>query len=180
VRARLALAGVLAIALVVVGAPPASAHDCSSDSDCEQTGGYNGAIAIVGGVAAVLAAAAAAAARTPKGEETDLSILQLDVNKVDIDAEHDAKVTLTGWHVGEDGQPKRVPMTIWIEGHEGSGVLVVPAQAEGELIATISIDAAAPTDAEEVQLTANGVWKGKQATETITVRVGGDLELRLS
>jgi hypothetical protein len=174
-----AVVAVAFVAFVVFGATPAYAHDCSSDSDCEQTGGYNGAIAIVGGVAAVLAAAAAAATRTPKGEETDLAILQLDVNDVEIDSENSATVTLTGWHVGEDGQPTRVPMTIWIDVPTGAGVLVVPEQAEGELVATISVDAAHPSDAEQVELTANGVWKGKQATETITVRLGGDLELRL-
>ena len=67
----------------------------------------------------------------------------------------------------------------WIDVPTGAGVLVVPEQAEGELVATISVDAAHPSDAEQVELTANGVWKGKQATETITVRLGGDLELRL-
>ena len=164
---------------IVVVASPAAAHDCSSDADCEQTGGYNGAIAIVGGIAAVAAAAAAAVAKTPEGEETDMSILQLDKNDVEVDGEKNDVVTLTGWHVGKDGQHTRVPMTIWIEVPALSGVVVDPEQGEGQLVATISLDEENPTDAETVELTAHGIWKGKEATETITVRLGGDLELRL-
>ncbi len=164
---------------VVVVASPAAAHDCSSDADCEQTGGYNGAIAVVGGIAAVAAAAAAAVAKTPEGKETDLSILQLDANEFDVDGETPATVTLTGWHVGQDNQQQRVPMTIWITVPAGSGVIVEPEQGEGQLVATIRLDADNPSEAEQAVLTAHGVWKGKEATETITVRLGGDLELRL-
>lgn len=178
-KLRLAVLFVSAVALVVAVAGPAYAHDCSSDADCEQTGGYNGAIALVGGVAAVAAAAAAAAAHTPKDEDTDLSILQLDVNKLDVDGTTPGIVTLTGWHAGNDGEPKRVPMTIWIDGHANGGVLVQPDQGEGQLVATITVDENNPGDADQVLLTAHGVWKGNEATETITVRLGGDLELRL-
>jgi hypothetical protein len=167
------------VGVLVLTATPAAAHDCSSDADCEQTGGYNGAIAVVGGIAAVAAAAAAAVAKTPKGEETDLAILQLDANEFDVDAENSAIVTLTGWNVGGDGQPVRVPMDIWITVPPACGVVVNPDQGTGELVATISLDADNPTDAEQVELTASGVWKGKQATESITVRLGGDLELKL-
>ncbi len=176
-RIGLLVAGILG--LLLFSAAPAAAHDCSSDGDCEQTGGYNGAIAVVGGAAAVAAVAAAAVARTPKDKETDLAILQLDANEFDIDSETPAVVTLTGWHVGNDGNAVRVPMTIWISGAGGSGVTVVPDQGEGTLVATISVDAANPTDADEITLTAHGVWKGNEATETITIRLGGDLELRI-
>jgi hypothetical protein len=176
---RLAVVLAAAFAVLVLTPATASAHDCSSDADCEQTGGYNGAIAVVGGVAAVLAAAAAAATRTPKGEETDLAILQLDVNDVEVGPDNPATVTLTGWHVGSDGQPARVPMTIWIDAPAGCGVTVVPEQGEGLLVATISLDPQSPTDADRIELLAHGVWKGKEATETITVRLGGDLELHL-
>jgi hypothetical protein len=167
------------VAATLLLAAPASAHDCSSDADCEQTGGYNGAIAVIGGIAAVAAAAAAAVAKTPKGEETDLAILQVDENEFDVDADNPAIVTLTGWNVGADGQPVRVPMDIWITVPPNCGVVVSPDQGTGELVATIAADVDNPTDEEQVELTANGVWKGKQATETITVRLGGDLELKL-
>ena len=170
-----------ALSFVVVFASPAAAHDCSSDADCEQTGGYNGAIAVVGGIAAVAAAAVAAVAKTPEGEETDLSILQLDKNEVDIDDETEGVVTLTGWHVGKDGQPKRVPMTIWIDVPGASGITVTPSNGEGEVVSTIALDENQPPgdDVEQVQLTAHGVWKGKEATETITVRVGGGYRMKI-
>jgi hypothetical protein len=45
----------LAIALVLVSAQPALAHDCSSPADCEQTAGYNAVIALAGGVLALAA-----------------------------------------------------------------------------------------------------------------------------
>jgi hypothetical protein len=182
---RIALIVVAIAGVLVLTAAPAAAHDCSSDADCEQTGGYNGAIAVVGGIAAVAAAAAAAVAKTPKGEKTDLAILQVDQNEFDIDAENPAGVTLTGWNVESDGdplsiaRPERVAMDIWITVPPLSGVLVEPDQGTGELVATISVDQDNPTDAEQIELIAHGVWKGKEATETITVRLGGDLELRL-
>ena len=175
------------VGLIFATAVPASADNCSSDIDCEQTGGYNGAIAVVGGIAAVaaaaVAAATAAAAATGSGkngdEEPDLAILQLDVNELDVDARNSATVTMTGWHVGKSGQPQRVPMTIWISAPPGCGLLIEPDQGEGQLVAVVRLDESSPTDAEQVALTAHGVWKGKEATEMITVRLGGDLELRL-
>ena len=56
---------------------------------------------------------------------------------------------------------------------------VVPDQGEGQLIASLSVDPTVARPDGPVQLVANGVWNGKQLSETITVRVGGDLELRL-
>jgi hypothetical protein len=182
-RVALIVAGV--VGALVLTAAPAAAHDCSSDADCEQTGGYNGAIAVVGGIAAVAAAAAAAVAKTPKGEKTDLAILQVDKDEIDIDVEHPDVVTLTGWNVESDGdplsvaRPERVAMEIWITVPPPGGVLVQPDQGTGELIATISVDQNNPTDAEQIELVAHGVWKGKEATKTITVRLE-NLQLELS
>ena len=167
------------LCLVVLSADAAAAHDCSSDADCEQTGGYNGAIAVIGGVAAVAAAAVAAAAHTPPGEKTDLAILQVDSDTVDIDAEHNAQVTLTGWHAGDGGKLTRVAMSIWIDPAPGGGIVVEPAQGESQLVATIRLDETNPTDASEAELLAHGVWDGKEATQMITVRLGGSYELRL-
>ena len=157
-------------------------------------GGGNGIIVVVGGIAAVAGAAALAVkSRKPKGEsvpaaatasavpqtaDLDLAILQLDAKEFDINDASPAKVTLTGWNVGTDGVPTRVPMTIWITAPAGCGVLVVPDHGEGELIATISVDAEQPSTTDQIELTATGVWKGKQISETITVRLGS-LELRL-
>ena len=199
---------VTAWSAMMLVAPPASAHDCSSDSDCEQTGGYNGAIAVVGGIAAVAAAVVAAAAKMPKPsggagvggapggadggpdggaagggpkdeEEMDLSILQVDTDKVSVDEETSAVVTLTGWHAGKDQQPVRVPMSIGIAVPPGCGLTVTPDQGEGQLIATIAVDTANPPQEDQVELTATGTWKGKDASQTITVSVGGDYELKL-
>ncbi|MBI2982803.1 MAG: hypothetical protein HYY42_01205, partial [Chloroflexi bacterium] len=53
-RARRALVvSVATVALSLALAGAASAHDCSSPRDCEQTAGYNAMIAITGGVVAV-------------------------------------------------------------------------------------------------------------------------------
>jgi hypothetical protein len=38
-----------------IGAMVALGHDCSSQSDCEETSGYNGAIALIGGIIAIIA-----------------------------------------------------------------------------------------------------------------------------
>jgi hypothetical protein len=70
-------------------------------------------------------------------------------------------------------------MTIWITVPPGRGVLFAPDQADGQLIATISVDHEHPSDARQVQLAATGVWKGKQVTESINVTRGSALELRL-
>ena len=161
----------------------------------EDGGGGTGIIVVVGGIALVAGAAALAVkSRKPKGEsvpatatastapptdDLDLAILQLDAKEFDVDDANPATVTLTGWNVGTDGIATRVPMTIWITAPLGCGVLVVPDQGDGELIATISVDAEQPSTTDQVELTATGVWKGKQISETLTVRFGGALELRL-
>ena len=156
-------------------------------------GGDNTAIVVVGGIALVAAAAlaaskaakkkaasngAAAPTDAPTGQ-LDMAILQIDAKQFDIDSTNPATVTLTGWNVGDDGVPVHVPMTIWITAPPLCGVLVVPDQADGQLIAVLSVDPTTQSPQTEVELVASGVWKGKQVSETITVRLGGDLELRL-
>jgi hypothetical protein len=160
--------------------------------DDDDGGGGNG-IVVVGGVGLVALAAAAAAlkARSKKKDDAaaatttnapkvddDIAILQLDANDFDI-SDSPKTVTLTGWSADSEGRLSRVPMTIWITVPPGRGVKVVPDQGEGELVATIAFDEANPSDVALVELVASGVWKGKQMTETITVRTS-DYELRLS
>ena len=153
-------------------------------------GGDNTAIVVVGGIGLVAAAAlaaskakkaktAAADGATAPTEKLDMAILQIDAKEFDVDPANPATVTLTGWNVGDDGVPVHVPMTIWITAAPGCGVQVVPDQADGQLIAVLSVDPTAQSAQSEVELVASGVWKGKQVSETITVRLGGDLELRL-
>jgi hypothetical protein len=168
-------------AAAVFGHGPATADDCSSDLDCEQTGGYNGIIAVVGGTAAVMAAAAAAVAATPREEETDLAIVQVSRDHLEVAPGEPAEVTVTGWHVGKSGSPVRVGMPVRIDAPPGSGITVTPEAGTGELVASIAVDEAAlPPGTEQVLLTAQGTWKGKEATATVTVRVTGGYHLRLS
>jgi hypothetical protein len=169
------------------GCPIASVGGAAGGDDGGNT------LVIVGGVGLVAAAAAAAIATKNKNKDKrvvapdsaaakvddDLAILQLDANRFDIDARNPARVTLTGWSASTDGPLMRVPMLLWINVPPGAGVTVEPVQGEGELVATIAVDGDNPSDAELVELVANGVWKGRQMTETITVRLGSDLELRL-
>jgi hypothetical protein len=177
---RLVLVGAFAIAALAVAAAPALADNCSGDADCEQTGGYNGIIAVVGGFAAVAAAAAAAVAATPEGEETDRAIVQVSDARVDIAVDKPGRLTVTGWHVGKSGTPTRVGMPLSIEVPPACGVTVTPTVATGELVATVAVDEATLSpETEEVTLTARGSWKGKEASATVTVRIGGDYELRL-
>jgi hypothetical protein len=164
----------------------------SSTAAPQDDGGGNG-IVVVGGVGLVALAAAAAAvkAKNKKKEaavaattttaprvEDEVAILQLDAKDFDISASPKV-VTLTGWSADTEGRLSRVPMTIWITVPPGKGVSVTPAQGDGELVATIAVDEEHPGDAALVELVANGVWKGKQMTETITVRTS-DFEMRLS
>jgi hypothetical protein len=157
-----------------------------------EDGGGNG-IVVVGGVGLVALAAAAAALKAknrrkeapvaetansaPKVDD-DIAILQLDAKDFDI-SDSPKTVTLTGWSADTEGRLSRVPMTIWITVPHGQGVKVAPDQGEGELVATIAVDEEHPSVAPLVELVANGVWKGKQMTETITVRTSS-FELRLS
>lgn len=158
----------------------AAAHDCSNPGDCERTGGYNGMIAVVGGAAAVAAAAAAAVANTPEGEETDLAIVQVSTDTLDVAPEEPATLTLTGWHVGGDGQLRRVAMGLWIEVPPACGLRVTPAEGTGEMVAMVEVDEATlPEDTTEVELVAHGSWDGRQASATVTVNLGGDYDLRL-
>ena len=165
------------LSLAFLSAPTAFAHDCSSPVDCEQTGGYNGIIAIVGGIAAVAAAAAAAAASTPDGKKTDLAIVQVSTDHVEVQPDAPGTVTLTGWHVGEGGQTKRVPMDLRIEVPPGTGLRVTPQSGVGEVVVEISVEEF--TDTTEFQLQAAGTWEGKSANATIQVVVGGEYGLRL-
>lgn len=171
---------VLAFAALVAWSGPAAADNCSSPGDCEETGGYNGIIAVVGGAAAVAAAAAAAVAHTPEGEETDLAIVQVSVDTLDIAVDEPAELTLTGWHVGADGQLKQVGMALWIEVPPACGVKVTPAEGTGQLTATVEVDEdTLPDEPQPVELQAKGNWDGKEAGATVIVNIGGDYELRL-
>lgn len=173
-----ALALLLWAALTALLASPASADDCSSPEDCEQTGGYNGAIAVVGGIAAVTAAALAARDATPEGEETDLAIVQVSNDMLFVSPDSPDQVTLTGWHAGDGGKLTRVPMTLWIEVPPAEGVKVTPTQGTGEMLAMVEFDEATFDDTIfEVELVAHGSWDGKEATATITVMLDGDYNL---
>ena len=179
-RRRLLVVAFLAAAVVLGTGGTAAADDCSSDLDCEQTGGYNGIIAVVGGTAAVMAAAAAAVAATPKEEETDLAIVQVSRDVVDVAPGEPAEVTITGWHVGKSGSPVRVAMPVSLEAPPGSGITATPGSDTGELISSIAVDEATlPPGTERVLLTARGTWKGKEASATVTVRIIEGYHLRL-
>jgi len=54
-RRHLPLIAFFALLCLQLTATVALGHDCSSQSDCEETAGYNGAIAIIGGVIAIIA-----------------------------------------------------------------------------------------------------------------------------
>ena len=180
-RRRVLVVALLAGAALVLGHGSALADDCSSDLDCEQTGGYNGIIAVVGGTAAVMAAAAAAVAATPKEEETDLAIVQVSRDTLDVAPGEPAELTITGWHVGKSGSPVRVAMPLTIDVPLASGVTATPGAGTGELIASVAVDEATlPPGTEQVLLTARGTWKGKEASATVTVRITGGYHLRLS
>jgi hypothetical protein len=165
------------IGLLIVTAPAAFAHDCSSPEDCEQTGGYNGIIAVIGGIAAVAAAAAAAAAATPAGKKTDRAIVQVSTDYVEVHPDAPGKVTLTGWHVGEGGRTKRVPMDLRIDVPPGTGLCVVPLSGLGEVVVEITVDEY--TETKEFQLQAVDTWEGKSANATVHVVIGGEYDLRL-
>jgi hypothetical protein len=112
--------------------------------------------AVVGGVAA----AAAAIASTPEGEETDLAIVQVSVDTIDIEDR------------SRRGCGSRVP--------PASGVKVTSTEGTGQLTATVEVDEdSLPEDPQPVELGAKGRWEGKDAGATVTVQIGGDNELRL-
>lgn len=188
---RLSVAAVEPIARGLANANKAGAGCAIGDIGGTTGGGGPSTIVIVGGIGLVAAAATAAVKARKKQQAAagapadapvqgvDLSILQIDRNDFAIDASNPATVTLTGWQVRDDGGYTNVPMTIWIASAPGCGVAVVPDQGEGQLIASLSVDPTVARPDGPVQLVANGVWNGKQLSETITVRIGGDLELRL-
>lgn len=179
-RRRMPGVGLLLLGLagfLIFTAPTAVAHDCSSPEDCEQTGGYNGIIAIVGGIGAVLAAAAAAAAATPVGKKTDLAIVQVSTDYVEVRPDQPGRVTMTGWHVGEGGRMKRIPMDLRLEVPPGTGLRVVPQSGVGEMVVEISVEEY--TETIEFQLRAVGTWEGKSASATVRVAIGGEYELRI-
>jgi hypothetical protein len=177
---RALLVGIVAFGVVVAWSGTAAADNCSSPGDCEETGGYNGIIAVVGGAAAVAAAAAAAIASTPEGEETDLAIVQVSVDTLDIAVDEPGELTLTGWHVGADGNLERVGMALWVEVPPASGVRVTPTEGSGELTVSVEVDEETmPEEPAPVELQAKGSWDGKEAGATVIVNLGGDYELRL-
>jgi hypothetical protein len=181
---RLLVVGALALGLGVAGAAPAAADNCSGPDDCEQTGGYNGAIAVVGGVAAV-AAAAAAAANAGNGdadgdsEEDELAIVQVSEDEIDVFFDEPAQLELTGWNA-KGGKIERVAMDLWIDVPPDSGLLVTPEQGTGQLIAQLTLDEATyDPERLEVLIVANGSWEGKQASQDVIVYLWGDDELHL-
>jgi hypothetical protein len=177
---RVLLLLLFATVALIAFADTAAADNCSSPGDCEETGGYNGIIAVVGGAGAVIAAVTAAIANTPEGEETDLAIVQVSTDTLDIDVENPGELTLTGWHVGSDGQMKQVGMALWIEVPPACGVTVTPTEGTGTFTATVSVDEATlPEEPQPVELQAKGNWDGREAGATVVVNLGGEYELRL-
>lgn len=194
-RSALWLGLALMLLALASGARPAAADNCSSPGDCQETGGYNGIIAVVGGIAAVVAAAAAVAARSggddePAGDDpgqpeqpmdqTDLAILQVSADRVEVDDTNDGQVTLTGWHAGPGGALERIDMPIRVDLPPDSGLTVDPTEGTGEVVVDIAVDENADATAEgaggdqderEVTLAASGSWNGQTVTQTITVVV---------
>jgi len=163
-------------ALAVGSASAAIADNCSGPGDCEETAGYNGVIAVVGGIAAVAAAAAAAVQNTPPGEKTDMGIVQVNPGEIEVSGDQDGQVIVTAWHVGETGVPKRAGFPLSIEVVGGAPLSVTPAQGEGQIVATISLVGEPTTDI--ATLICRGIYKG-EASATVTVRLGGGYELEI-
>jgi hypothetical protein len=191
-RALVKVGAALLIALwfnVGVGAGVAAADNCSGPADCEQTGGYNTMIAVVGGVGAVIAAVHTALQGKKEGgegedgengEDGGLAIVQVSVDKVEL-GDEPVQVTLTGWNADQKGQLTQVPMPLSLDVPWGSGVSVTPIQGTGTLVASFSASETGPPEGtESVVVTARGDWEGKSATQEITVTFGGEYRLELS
>lgn len=163
-------------ALAIGTAGVAVADNCSGPGDCEETAGYNGVIAVVGGIAAVAAAAAAAVQRTPPGEKTDVGIVQVNPGEIEVNPDQDGQVMVTAWHVGESGVPKRAGFPLSIEVVGGAPLSVTPAQGDGQIIATVRLIGEPTTDT--ATLICRGIYKG-EASANVTVRLGGGYELEI-
>jgi hypothetical protein len=166
----------LGLAIAVASADVVAADNCSSPGDCEETAGYNGVIAVVGGIAAVAAAAAAAVQHTPPGETTDVGIVQVNPGEIEVSADRNGQVIVTAWHVGESGVPTRAGFPLSIEVVGDAPLAVAPAQGEGQIIATVSLVGEPATDT--ATLICRGVYKG-EASASVTVRIGGSYELEI-
>ncbi len=176
----------LVSAAVVLWASPASADNCSSPLDCEQTAGYTSVIAVVGGVAAVAAAAAAAIAATEEeddpedGQEVVPEIIVIQVNPGDIDVSTDspALVRITAWRVVGDAAPVQAPdVPLSIQAPGASGLRLTPPSGAGDI--TVTVELVGDPAENVVVLTASGTAKGTTATAQVTVHIeaGYDLEL---
>jgi hypothetical protein len=190
VLARVGVAMLLALWFNVgVGAGVAAADNCSSPLDCEQTGGYNTMIAVVGGAGAVIAAVHAALQSKKDGadelapdgaDQGGLAIVQVSVDRVEL-GDEPVQVTLTGWNADQKGQVTQVPMPLSIDVPWGQGVSVTPIQGTGTLVATFSASETGPPEGTtQVIVTARGDWEGKSATQPITVTFGDEYRLELS
>ncbi|MEY2590676.1 MAG: hypothetical protein QOJ67_2660 [Acidimicrobiaceae bacterium] len=177
---------------VGVGSGIAAADNCSGPADCEQTGGYNTMIAVVGGAGAVIAAVHTALQSKKdgeaglggedgeQGEGSGLAIVQVSVDRVEL-GDQPVQVTLTGWNADEKGQVTQVPMPLSLDVPWGSGVSVTPIQGTGTLVASFTASETGPPEGtESVVVTARGDWEGKSATQPITVTFGDEYRLELS
>jgi hypothetical protein len=173
---RLLLVLVLGGGLAIGTAGVALADNCSGPGDCEETAGYNGVIAVVGGIAAVAAAAAAAVQHTPPGEKTDLGIVQVNPGEIEVGTDQDGQVIVTAWHVGETGVPKRAGFPLSIEVVGGAPLSVTPAQGDGQIVATVRLVGEPTTDT--ATLICRGIYKG-EASANVTVRLEGGYELEI-
>ena len=204
-RDRVIARGVVALLTAVcfnlsIGAGVAAADNCSGPADCEQTGGYNTMIAVVGGVGAVIAAVHTALQGRNAlggedgaggedgtggdggrdGEKGGLAIVQVSIDKVEL-GDQPVQVTLTGWNADQKGELTQVPMPLSLDVPWGSGVSVTPIQGTGTLVASFTASETGPPEGtEEVIVTARGDWEGKSATQTITVTFGDEYRLELS
>jgi hypothetical protein len=194
---RRVLVGLAIGVLGVLGAPlAASADNCSSPADCEQTAGYNTVIAVVGGAAAVAAAAAAAiaaaaeaaeaaaAAAVAEGREPeeppepDIVIVQIEPGEIDVTPDQPGQFTVTGWRVDKDGNPYRaddVPLSI---GPPTDPALdVQPTQGSGQIVVQVTLTGT--PQGETAYVTASGSGKGGTASQQVTIRLSGGYELEL-
>lgn len=176
----------LAIVVVLLWAPPASADNCSGPLDCEQTAGYTSVIAVVGGIAAVAAAAAAAIAATeseddPEDEQEappEIVVIQVNPGDIEVSSGSPALVRITAWRVVGDAAPVQAPdVPLSIHAPAASGLRLTPPSGVGDIIVTVEL----VSDPAEtlVVLTASGAAKGRTVTAQVTVHieVGYDLEL---
>jgi len=168
----------LAVPLVFVAAP-AFADDCGNPSDCEETGGFIGITAVVGGVGAVAAAAAAALANADAepGEELEFAIVQVSTDRVEVAKDLPGTFDVTAWIATEAGQRRapEIPLTVHVP--PMPGLTVSPAVGSGEMHVEVAVDETAENG--EVPVVVSGEYKGRRAQQTVTIVIGGEYVLEV-